>query len=759
MKNLLKLTSMLFLVVLSSCEDYGDDFNKLNERIDSLENQIAGFADLNQGINDLDAKVDALSDILDGLPQNSQFESGISGLQSEINDLQEALADLISGNANAIGDLNASLQDQVDTLNEMLASLKADLKLLLDANNVFPGDLIILDEGSLEAALAFVKNRDNLIIDGALVIDADWADGIQSGAFDAAKVNQLTSKIVAVLGHRLTVSYSEGDQVGVIDGFINGYFNAIDDNGDYGAIEGDLKAYFTGWLDGVNGDIGTLMWAGEIDSVDGDLDLSKLQSVSGYFEVDEIQGNVDLSGLERHTNGSLAYFNGENDLIGRDTDNLNYAQDRIDEEIFEEGGHYGNDFKKESLAFSYIEGDINLSSLIYSYDLDFKDVSGAVDLSSLVSVYEDLNTDLIGGLTAPLLKTVGDDLRLDYGGGYVFASLKYIGDDFSMVDYGTENENGAVTSIIDFRSLRAVGSRIRVYNEEYEADLDNEFSNATYVNILGYFSSDYDWDGTENGFGAPLATTVIVNGDTYYEDNVSDIYDDLFLYAPLADVTLTFTHVDGYLGVNFKTLTAASLEYVDVEISLYGPLDEEGAPLAATIVSFPELTGIDDGDINTAGVYELLLPKYDEEEERIEITSNDLVKLTIKNVRANSLDFESLESLTITALDGTSFNFSKTFGDFEDTLTTVNITGASICDAYVYIGTFDGTNKVNTSFSALETLTLSGSFNEVQVVGAEGLKTINFSGNFISNDIISNDAVTSDTRTWTPGDNSDCDPI
>ncbi|CAN0332541.1 unnamed protein product, partial [Scytosiphon promiscuus] len=125
-------------------------------------------------------------------------------IQDQIEGLQEALALLISGasddSINAIDGLSGTLQDQVDALNDQLAAITADLKTLLNANNVYPGDMIILNEGALEAAIAWAENRETLIIDGAFVIDGSWADGIMSGNFDIERANLLTSKIAAILG-------------------------------------------------------------------------------------------------------------------------------------------------------------------------------------------------------------------------------------------------------------------------------------------------------------------------------------------------------------------------------------------------------------------------------------------------------------------------------------------------------------------------------------------------------------------------------
>jgi hypothetical protein len=756
MKKILRTALTLSLVWLGSCTDYGDDFDNLNKRIDALESQIAGFADLNSGVTALDGKVNALADVLASLPNNTDFGAGLANLQEQLEALEAAMAAL---DANDL-----DIQDQVDALNDQLEGLNGDMQELLEANNVFQGDMIILNEAALDEALAYVADKETLIVDGAFVIDADYTvpsivpeeergeeGDFMSTPFSAAKVNQLTSKIIAILGHDWSVGLVEEDD------------------------------------DSIYGEYGEVPFAGEIKDVDGDLDLSNLVSLVGHIEIGDIAGNVDMSSLTRaRFIESLEFNYNEDDII--DGQEYSELDDVYADELIDAGG----------LIFDNIEGDVDLSSLMVAWTLGFEDVSGTAKLGSLVAIMEDLLVVDGGDVDAPLLKEVGDDFELEYGGEYNFPELVWVDDEFNLVDVMGDNP----TTRVNFPKLAHVGSSISIYNDFYgldnyggvETDVAvNTFANATYIEILGWFSMDFEWDGDDlNGLGAPLAETVILNGDLYMHADKSVISDDVVLYAPMAEVTLTFTDtyqddyyydyydsegesylMDGSIMVYFDSLKAENLEYIDGSLYLIGPEDGLERELA---VEFPELSYIygtskdNGGDLFTEGIASFSAPKYRQTTD-MNISSSDLLSFEVGNVIDEDLSFEALESLSIKSLAPTyksTFDLDQTNIN-TSTLTSVSITGltkdAGVEDYYldtedevnvcsnaiaVFIGNIESGEDLTinpTAYQALETVSLSD-LAMVQIVGTT-LSTLNASGNYVNFDSVNN-VITTSNITWTP---------
>lgn len=753
MKKVLRTGLGICMLLIASCEDYSDDFTNLNERIDTLESQIEGFSELSTGISALDTKIGALNTVVNAIPNNDGFSSSVTDIQDKIDMLEEALALLLSNsseanigaieglsdllanasgdNLDALADLGGTLQEQVDALNLALGIITGDIKTLLNANNVYPGDLVITDAGALEAALAFVEERETLIIDGAFVLDMY---GNVGSSFDAIKVNQLTSKIVAILGHSFKAS--------MIDDY---YEDPI-------------------------GEIATITFGGEVKEVNGNLDFSNLRYLNGYMEIGNIEGDLDMSALQQYSFMEMVDFTEwEGDLFDRDAedvleDELDYI---YDDEIVEQGG----------LIMDNIQGNVNLSSLINAYSLGFEDLEGEVDLSALISVNKHLWTNAIEGLKAPQLQEVGANLILDYPGGYDFPELvsvgakyidsddRYADGDIAMADLDEE------TTVVNFPKLNNVEGYISVYkgsfSYDYEYDdiygtIDNEFSSATSVTIFYKFRYDlasfqvpgecgFEERTGVSGFAAPNATSVTVNGD---DDDYVD--NDLYVFAPKASVTLNVDDANGHLAVNFASLSASGLDYVGSDLILVGNETEGVAPS----VTLDALTN--SGNVYTNGLDELKMPLFNTEANEASIYGS-VNKLELKNIADYALKLAYLEELTVTALDNY-FNFSDialvcepvvgsipaSHGStpaLSTTLTTVSITGAD-CNASVELGSNDGTNGYSTGFDAITSLTLGGTLFTAEVVGAQGLETLTTSGtitNWIDVDNTPNTRTTNHT--------------
>lgn len=415
MRKIVRTGIGICLILIASCTDYADDFANLNERIDGLESQIAGFSELSTGVGALDSKIESLSTVVDAIPDNAGFSSSVGEIQDQIDMLQEALALLLSNtstenisaidglaellsnsstensvaiaglaellsnastennaafealvdrleaasiaNLDAVSSLSGSLQEQIDALYVALGIINGGIRDLLDANNVYPGDMIILTDAALDEAIAYAEGRETLIIDGTFVINAGYTvqtivpeedreaegDDFMDTPFSAAKVNQLTSKIVAILGHDWAVGLVE---------------------------ESDNSIY---------GEYGEVPFAGEIKNVDGALDLSNLRSLTGHIEIGDIAGDVDMSSLTRaRFIESLEFNYNEGDII--DGDEYSDLDDVYEDELFDAGG----------LIFDNVAGDVDLSSLRVAFSVKFEDVSGQAKLDSLVSILEDL---------------------------------------------------------------------------------------------------------------------------------------------------------------------------------------------------------------------------------------------------------------------------------------------------------------------------------------------------------------------------------
>mgnify|MGYP001628257410 CR=1 FL=1 len=719
-----KLGMVLCAVALVTACNYDDEFDKLNQelgglndRLESLEGQVEGLTELVNGTQDIQNRLAALEGALTALPESSALATGVAELQERLSDIEASLGNLDPE--------SGGLQGEIDALTADLEEMQLELAQLLENNNVYPGDLVITSEAELDAILEFMGDWETLIVDGAVLIAPDFSYGMVDKAAGFGDISEklyaVTSKITSILGKNLEVSYP-------VPGF-----------GEY-----DEEGFF-GFFVSENITVAGM----EVGGVDGDLLFPELRTVNGGIRVFDVAGTVRMPLMD-----VVPGFSWVSAISG---------------------GYYGflGEEGTSSLYFEYIEGDVELSSLNVVDSFTAVDVDGSVDVSNLQLAKADLAVTLVDEFLAGQLREVRGYMDLEYGGGYVFPLLEKVSYGIRLVDFGLDNpDGGAPTLRVDFPALKELGEPIQVRDESPMGVADNEFSNATYVNILGFFTNDYNMEAAlaadVNGFGAPLAETVIINGDTYYEEGESMIRTDLAVSAPNAAVTLTFTEASAYWGdgdgnllLEFNSLQADSLAYIDGSLGLFGPADGVANQLS---VSLPELyyiygvVEVEVGFLRTENLYALSIPKY-EETTNINYTSNDLVQFTAASITDDRVDFGALQSLTLTALE-TTFDFEDLdngFGGLDtEVLTTVNITGKN-CDASVIIDAGDSLPVPGngTNFNALESLTLSGIFSQVTVVGADGLTSISTSGEITSWDFADNDAVTTFNITHTPGSCTD----
>jgi len=181
--SVLTLGALLFTGACS--EDYDDRFNKLEQQLQDVIGKVEGAAELSSAIAVLETQIGALKGAVDGLPDavDLTLTTGLDGLQANIDALQAELA--------ALGDSQATaeqLEDAIEGLTSDLDLLRDELDTLVENGNVFTGDLIIIDEATLAAAL--LLGNKVAIVSGNVYVDAR--------ELTASEVNKVTSLIGAV---------------------------------------------------------------------------------------------------------------------------------------------------------------------------------------------------------------------------------------------------------------------------------------------------------------------------------------------------------------------------------------------------------------------------------------------------------------------------------------------------------------------------------------------------------------------------------
>jgi len=163
------------MVVLSSCTNYDDQFDDLNAQITALQSQIAGFSELQNALNVVKSTVDAIASSVNG--QDADF----AALQTKLAELETALA--AADTTQAVADLQAALD-----------LVKADITDILENYDVYTGDLLIVDEASLQFALDLGEKV--TVVSGNVLVQTGTDFGIT-----AAQANVVTSLIKNVVGN------------------------------------------------------------------------------------------------------------------------------------------------------------------------------------------------------------------------------------------------------------------------------------------------------------------------------------------------------------------------------------------------------------------------------------------------------------------------------------------------------------------------------------------------------------------------------
>ena len=223
--NMKKLFSYLLIssmVVLSSCTNYDDQFDDLNAQINSLKSQIEGFSSLSSGLTSLQGTVASLQTAIANIPVTpatdiSGLESGLADLQDLVESLQAQLAD-------------AATAESVSELASALELAQADLKELLDSNNIYAptggtsgGTLVVSTQPELDFALALGESVS--IVNGGV-------DITHTTSMSDSDVATLMARFVSVTG---TVTYTATASTTVAGEFtnLNGALNVyIDQTGD-----------------------------------------------------------------------------------------------------------------------------------------------------------------------------------------------------------------------------------------------------------------------------------------------------------------------------------------------------------------------------------------------------------------------------------------------------------------------------------------------------------------------------------------------
>ena len=187
------LLSLLALagIFLVGCQNYDDQFDQLNKKINDLQTDLDNVGDIN-------SKIEALQEDIDDLANDdsvSDIATSVAELQSRLTALGEQLTEL----QNAVGEDPEVTQEDVDEINDSIEELQEQIDELLSRNAFAQGPISITNQ----AELAYVRSlgefsnvRGNLTVN---ITDEELRDSIDV-------VNTILGRIQVISGGDLSLT-------------------------------------------------------------------------------------------------------------------------------------------------------------------------------------------------------------------------------------------------------------------------------------------------------------------------------------------------------------------------------------------------------------------------------------------------------------------------------------------------------------------------------------------------------------------------
>jgi hypothetical protein len=177
-KGLLSILAASLLVV--GCQDYDDQFEKLNSDIAALTASVAGLSQVQSDLTSLAGTVSSLATTVNGL--GSQIDTAVADGLADITADVEAIEAAVA---------NVASSDEVAAISDAVETAQTDLDELLTNSNFYTGDLTINSVATLSFAQTLGEKL--AIINGDVDIDL-------SPLMDATIAQEVVDNIGTVVG-------------------------------------------------------------------------------------------------------------------------------------------------------------------------------------------------------------------------------------------------------------------------------------------------------------------------------------------------------------------------------------------------------------------------------------------------------------------------------------------------------------------------------------------------------------------------------
>lgn len=177
-KGLLSILAASLLVV--GCQDYDDQFEKLNSDIAALTASVAGLSQVQSDLTSLAGTVSSLATTVNGL--GSQIDTAVADGLADITADVEAIEAAVA---------NVASSDEVAAISDAVSTAQTDLDELLTNSNFYTGDLTINSAATLSFAQTLGEKL--AIINGDVTISL-------SPLMDATVAQEVVDNIGTVVG-------------------------------------------------------------------------------------------------------------------------------------------------------------------------------------------------------------------------------------------------------------------------------------------------------------------------------------------------------------------------------------------------------------------------------------------------------------------------------------------------------------------------------------------------------------------------------
>ena len=217
-RNLLSLLALagIFLV---GCQNYDDQFDQLNKKINDLQTELDDVGDIDSKIDalqeDINALEDSLEDVSDGGEAIENIATSVANLQARLDGLNEQLEELKSL---AEEDPDVT-QEDINDLDSKIETLQEQVAELLSRNAFAQGPISITNQAELAYAKSlgeFTNVRGNLTVN---ITDEELRDSITA-------VNTILGRIMVISGGDLNLTGHtshtlDASEISFVDGNLN----------------------------------------------------------------------------------------------------------------------------------------------------------------------------------------------------------------------------------------------------------------------------------------------------------------------------------------------------------------------------------------------------------------------------------------------------------------------------------------------------------------------------------------------------------